>query len=415
MGIFSKFRKNKEGEAVPEDDAAARRAAQAELQRELARATALKIDAIEAAMAADIFDSPEPVFRRPPRPAAAPSSPFTEDFTTELLEDEDTPAEAAAAESAPLVEEVAILYANGELEAAGLLLRSGLDAKDRMVWWMLFDLYQILGRQEDFDSLSLDYAAAFETSPPPWNPPAADQSDAHAGAVQTVVLSGLLDEQVAEQIGTLRATAAQASQLRLELGRLTGAEPVGCALLLQALNQIERPGLELALPGADVLCGHLRALPGLRDKAQGEAPWLLLLELLRLQNLEQEFEDVSMDYCLAFEVSPPPFRPPQDKVEARMRQPAPAGGERFVLPEVIHTDDLALLGRIAAYAERYPALVFDCSRLARIEFGAANQLLAALQALPGRRIEFRALNHLAAALLRLVGMGRIARLQPHRY
>jgi ABC-type transporter Mla MlaB component len=417
VGIFSKFKKKGES-AVDEDEAAARRAAngqqererlsQAELQREIARATAMKIDAIEAAMAADIFDEPEPVFRRPAR---APTPPVADDdhYPTELLEDQDTPAEAASAESAPLVEEVAILYASGEAQAAAQLLRDGIGAQDRVVWWMLFDLYQILGQQEEFDRLSIGYASTFETSPPDWNPP--HKASAHSATERLLALTGMLNEEAADQIGRLRETAANAQLLRLDLGGVSGAEPVGCALLLQALREIERPGLQLVLSGAAPLCARLRAAP----REQGESPWLLLLELLRLQNHESEFEEASMDYCMAFEVSPPPFiapvRPPH--------VPAPAAGgsgDRFMLPQIIKADDHALFAGIAHYAETNAVLVFDCSQLVRIEFTAATQLMARLQALQdGRRIEFRALNHPVAALLRLVGLGGIARLNAHHY
>ena len=66
MGLFSIFKKGKVEESIVEtDDADAarlaanselerQRAQQSDLQREIARATAMKIDAIEAAMAADI-------------------------------------------------------------------------------------------------------------------------------------------------------------------------------------------------------------------------------------------------------------------------------------------------------------------------------------------------------------------------
>ncbi|UUZ51275.1 hypothetical protein LP420_18365 [Massilia sp. B-10] len=39
------------------------------------------------------------------------------------------------------------------------------------VWWMLFDLYQVMGRQDEFDNVAIDYASQFETSPPTWAPP----------------------------------------------------------------------------------------------------------------------------------------------------------------------------------------------------------------------------------------------------
>ncbi|WP_317203051.1 STAS domain-containing protein, partial [Janthinobacterium sp.] len=146
------------------------------------------------------------------------------------------------------------------------------------------------------------------------------------------------------------------------------------------------------------------------------AGWLLLLELLQLLQREKDFEETSMDYCITYEVSPPPYIAPA-KVATAAPQSAPAGAARFMLPPLIDADCAALLEAIDAHAVQDGALVFDCSRLARVGFGAAGQLLARLRPLAeaGKTIEFRDLNHLVAALLRLLAFGDIARLFPHKY
>ena len=125
-----------------------------------------------------------------------------------------------------------------------------------------------------------------------------------------------------------------------------------------------------------------------------------------------------MDYCVTFEVSPPPFTPP-GQVDSAPRQLAAPAADRYLLPRQVTGDAADVLAGIRAYADRSPALVFDCSRLARIESGAAGHLLALLNELgtAERRIEFRELNHLVAALLRLLGFGDVAdawfNLSPH--
>ena len=70
-----------------------------------------------------------------------------------------------------------------------------------------------------------------------------------------------------------------------------------------------------------------------------------------------------------------------------------------------------------AYAVQRETLVLDGSRLARIDYGAANALAAQLRnlAASGRGIELRDLNHLVASLLRLLGVGETARLYAHKY
>ncbi|TWI63105.1 STAS domain-containing protein [Pseudoduganella lurida] len=426
MGLFSLFRKTSSSDNVDADEAYARLAANSEglrpdptaldRQRDLARATVLKIDAIEAAMAADIFNEPEPAFRRPPRQARVPADDELPDTAvTELLDDDETPAEAAAAERAPLVEEAAILYANGQSEAAGELLAAGMaDAgADRTAWWMLFDLYQAGNQQGAFDSLSIDYASTFETSPPPWNPAQAEEAHAYSGITPTAAIAGVLDHRAAAQVARIRELADAGPVLRLDFSRITAVEPDGCILLLEALRGVPA-GHELILAGADELLALVRGLLDVGRRDEGEAPWLLWLELLRLLNREKAFEEASMDYCVTFEVSPPPFVAP-GRVASAPRQAAAPAADRYLLPRTIEGSTAAVFAAIRDYAAQPGALVFDCSRLARIDFAAAGQLGTLLRELAtdGRRVEFRGLNHLVAALLRLQGVP--ARLFPHRY
>ncbi|HEX9172361.1 MAG TPA: hypothetical protein VF861_06845 [Telluria sp.] len=107
MGIFSIFKRKIEQPAVqvaaPDTRVQASEADRAR-QREIARATAAKIDAIESAMAFDIFNEPEPAWGSGIKPgarsshlaaapgaASAPTLPMMELATTELLADEEVP------------------------------------------------------------------------------------------------------------------------------------------------------------------------------------------------------------------------------------------------------------------------------------------------------------------------------------
>ena len=437
VGLFSIFKKNDAMREAPETaaEAAARLAANSEaervntqLQRDIARATAMKIDAIESAMAFDIFNEPEPAWgTRPPRPRQAEACgdgatlPLLDHSTTQLLGDEDVPDPAIAAQSAPVVEEIAILYANGQAAVAQQMLVDSLPAsgpQDRTVWWMLFDLYQITGQQDAFDNLSIDYASTFETSPPAWTAPQPlePQAEAWSGVTPSVAFSGTLNESAAPQLERLQQLAASSPVLRLDFSRVTCVEPAGCAQLLAALKQLQAQQRELIVVAAAELAGQIRAIIAVGRRDEGEAPWLLLLELLQLLNREKDFEETSMDYCVTFEVSPPSFVAPH-KVATAAKQHVSASPDRFMLPAVIETGLDTLLVSISAYAEQYQPVVFDCSRLARVEFGAANQLQSKLQALvqDGKKVEFRDVNHLVAALLRLLGYADLAKIYPHKY
>jgi len=425
--------------------------AERERQREIARATAAKIDEIELEMASDIFDdeawgSP----RRAPAVASGAASAALVDLNTDGLLGPERALDAAAPASAPAVEEAAILYANGQADAAEHALRASLAQarNDRMPWWMLFDLYQAEAREEAFDSIAIDYASRFETSPPAYRAPAgggaiapsgalgasAGYSGSFSGVSPTASLGGRLDAGAGVQLARILAAASgdsaaspspsASAPVRLEFSAVASATPEGCAVLLDALQTLRRAGRELVLAGADHLVGVLRPMLAIGEGGASQAPWLLLLELLLLMNREKDFEETAMDYCVTFEVSPPSFEAPARTALSVSTRSGAEGdrieGDRFLLPAIVGGDTAALLAAIDAYAARRGALVLDCSRLARIDYGAAAALVARLRGLAaqdgaGRQIELRDLNHLVAALLRLLGAGEPIRLYAHRY
>jgi ABC-type transporter Mla MlaB component len=409
--------------------------AERERQREIARATAAKIDEIELEMASDIFDDEAwgSNRRAPAAASGAASAPLVDLNTDGLLGLEDMPDTVAVAANAPAVEEAAILYANGQRDAAEHLLRACLaetGRSERLPWWMLFDLYQAEAREQDFESIAIDYASHFETSPPAYKPLAMTQSGQRfVGVTPTAHLSGTLDGGAGAQLA--RVLDASASPVvRLEFSAVARATPEGCQVLLAALQTLRRAGRELVLAGpaqglqvlagADHLVALLRPMLAIGERNASEAPWLLLLELLLLMNHEKDFEETAMDYCITFEVSPPSFEAPaRTALSVGAAAPAEGGPEsdRFLLPGVVEGDSAALLASIAAHATRHETLVLDGWRLARIDYGAANALAAQLRALAAgeRAIELRDLNHLVAALLRLLGVGEVARLYAHKY
>ena len=389
--------------------------AERERQREIARATAAKIDEIELEMASSIFNDEPDWGSGARRPAATPAAPAF------APEPEEAPEPAALPASAPAVEESAILYANGQSPLAEQLLRDslyGLGRHERLPWWMLFDLYQATGREPEFESVAIDYASHFETSPPAWQPllPAPDAKGPAPSVAAAETFGAVLDASIAPRLE--RLLASRAPLARLDFGAVRSADEDGCARLLAALQALRTGGRELVLAGADHLLGVLRPMLVIGERAASQAPWLLLLELLLLSRREKDFEETAMDYCVTFEVSPPSYEAPQHVSTAvSVAAPAAGGGDRFMLPAVLAHDASALLEALDAYAGGRETLVLDCSRLARMDYVCASALQARLRphAEAGKRVELRELNHLVAALLRLLGVDQGVKLYPHRY
>ena len=432
MGLFGLFGK-KDGQGTPGDKGQARSRSPATpdtgQQRQRGHRpgdTAKKIDAIESEMSSE-FTPSKLLGRNSQAPTTGMpehSLPDLSDSTDLLLgaEIKGMALEVGSPEAAPVLEEAAILFANEQDDVAEHMLRGAIAdngdsaaAGAQDAWLMLFDLYQASGRQSEFEHLAMDYAHRFETSPPAWRetapPPVAGR-----GTMPSVAFAGKLDASIIKLLERVQKMADQYPSLRLEFGRVTEVAPVGCGLLLRALKKLQDH--DLLITGANDLTARIRSILEVGRRDETEAPWLLLLEILRLQNREHEFEETSIDYCITFEVSPPPFVAPRNRggeVQEEALEAMPAGNS-YQMPSVVDSHTEQLLAAIAQHAALHDPLVLDCSRLDRVDFSAAGQLMMGLAPLArnGRTIELHHVNRLVIALFSMIGMKDIARMLPRK-
>jgi anti-anti-sigma regulatory factor len=412
-----------------------------------ASATARKIDAIESEMSEEFtsarlpsgntlpavpvqrVQTPPPATRAPdPRQIFESTLPSIGMSTEFLLGPQAKSTDIiVSAESAQVVEEAAILYASGQAAMAEQVLLVALQGENlidggQRPWWMLFDLYQLSGRQAEFDNLSMSFASRFETSPPSWRNlleaeellPASLMLP-KAAATPTVAFVGKLDSSIVRLLERVQKQGESSPVLRLDFTRVAEVDPIGCGLLLKILKRLHTTQHELVLVGANELAKSIRAILKVGRRDETEAPWLLLLEILRLLNSESEFEEVSMDYCVTFEVSPPAFDPPR-KVTTESAGSVATETPAFAMPQLVEGKIDSVLTSIAAYAGGHDPVLLDCTRLRRIDFNAAGQLLSTLApvAAAGRVIEFTEVNQMVAALLDVIGLNDIARVSTRK-
>lgn len=316
---------------------------------------------------------------------------------------------------APVIEEAAMLHANGQSEAACAALEEALPgelgADTEKGWGMLFDLYQLLGRQEAYEALALDYAARFEKSPPAWVPPENDGVDPAlvTGGRAYVSLTGTLNAQAGEQLKQLMKMAQTNPVVRLELGKLRDADDGGCTLVCRALNALKRNRKEFVLGGAEELAAIL-ARKIVVGRRENEGVWLLLLELYQQLFMHEVFEETAVNYAVTFEVSPPSWEAPKAR---RAAPAAEAPKNALVLAgEIVAAGPDAFAALAGGCAETNDVVV-DVRRLQRMDFVSAGQLLNTLASLQGagKRIRLRGANHLVAALFDLMGIGQVAAIE----
>jgi anti-anti-sigma regulatory factor len=343
----------------------------------------------------------------------------------------------------PAFEEAAVLYSNGQATAAASVLWQAikddtLAGQARQAWSLLFDLYQAIGRKEDFESLAIDFSARFETSPPTWDdtvaPPPEPDRAAAGGVPAAVSLGATLDAQSIKQLEQLQRNAQRHRTVLLDVAGVRSVDALGADLLLRVLTVFERGQRELLVQGAEALLDALAPSiePGRRDAS--EACWLLQLALLRLLGREQVFDDLSIDYCVTYEVSPPAWEPMPPSIRTTGAGTATAeadassasraaadggfsaGPEGFALVGELAGRAQVALGALREYAADRAEVVIDCSRLRRVDFVAAGELLNEVVALRtgGKYLVFKDLNHVVAALLAVMGIPDLAEIRLRR-
>lgn len=396
-------------------------------QRNAARATELKIDAIESAMTRHLDLDPRlaKAFTAPGITGKHEKSANTifqrtmhmaESSTETLFNYASCSSTIALEESLPtlVIEEAAILFANHQPALAERLLHDAileapLAADTEHAYLLLFDLYRITGQHQAFDRLAADYINTFKALPPAWC-----NNNPSSNTLATVIFPEILDTHCASQIALAQKLRTESTVLQLDLRNIRAVDHNGCTLLLQLLQSLHTSGHNLILPGAPGLIAHLQAILQVAQCDGGSAPWLLLLELLRLLNQKQKFEDSSIEYCIAFEISPPPFEAPCVQVTLAPRQKLLTTKQIafFKMPQTVAGDVMGLLAAITAFAADRDVVKIDCSQLHCIDFSASGKLLAGLVPLTGdgKTIEFHYVNYLVAALLNAMGLKEIARI-----
>ena len=455
--VFSIFGRKEKSDSRKGKDAAAARSSDgvpvanspsSEMQREIARQTAEKIDRIESEMIASGLPVPPPPKRvqgiaphdMVPAPSRAEPAAQVHGSAPQAVNGLGGSTSIALGDTAhageihingsnlpPELEEAAILFANGQMPAAETTLRQAirngsLGAGSQQAWLMLFDIYLNTGQKEAFEDMSLDYAAKFELSPPSWRENIRQSAEQSKTAVTgaNVLFGANVDGKLEKQFEQMKRAAASKKPAVLEFVSVQKIDNAGAAALLRAIETFKSGKHEMVIANAAKMfeAAKLNIETGRRDDNQSS--WMLALEMLRAQGLKQKFDDMSIDYCVTYEVSPPSWEPMPawirgDVVQATNTQivaSADAAGEAgaFSLTGELVGRMQSELASLRVYAQDRHDLVIDCRGLSRLDFVAAGELLNEVVTLRnmGKSVVFVEPNYLVLALMKVMGIHELA-------
>jgi ABC-type transporter Mla MlaB component len=361
--------------------------------------------------------------------------------------------------SDPALEEAAIRFANSDDAGAEVVLLAALQTADATpesadIWaCALFDMYRGTGQQTSFDRVALDYAQRFGRSAPVW-----------FSTPQALGLNLVPDRQVSlpRSDGGGRAfwdcpvTLEVLSVEQLQSSVMPGGGP--CCLDWHALQTItptaaqalaalfarwcEQP-LTLHFEGVEALDHALRAQTPVGKNQVAQFWWQLRLDALRILRQQEEFEIVAMDFCVTYEMSPPPWQPARcqraygQHAETQVMEwdaqsaqedasPAPAvlRGDRpaaqaadmstvrqLEISGEVLGDAVEVLRPLQAAAQEGAVLTVTCAQLIRVDFSAAGSILnwVANAQSSGVKIELHEVPRLVAAFFNLIGINEHAR------
>ena len=350
----------------------------------------------------------------------------------------------------PDLEEAAIRFANGDDAGAeaGLLaaLQSVQALPEALDAWAaaLFDLYRGTGQQARFDQLALDYTQRSGHAAPVWfsTPDLLGHltPDRSLGAAATVRPTAW------QSPATLDFSAVQSLRLyvsdapmpwHMDWHALTEVTPEAAQALAGLLTEWCLQPVQLHFDGAAVLESIWRARTPSADRTTEKYWWRLRLDTLRILRLQDEFELVALDYCVTYELSPPPWRLPR----CEHVQLFPSPGDRLAQaghpatdPAVLENTNTApmgldvvpvtvveLSGEVLGDAgdvlnnlqagRRANQLTISCSRLIRVDFSAAGSILnwVSVRAADGCEVQFSDVPRLVAVFFNVIGINEHAR------
>ncbi|WP_423597657.1 hypothetical protein [Roseateles sp. MS654] len=349
------------------------------------------------------------------------------------------------------LDEAVIAFANADYDhcersLTDLTREGGARHDHPETWLVLFDLYRATGQQGKFEQLANDYAQQFGLSSPQWFSlpklvaEAVQQERAPRGRASSVSWTSpeYLDVEAVTQMRTRCENLPM--PWVLDWAPLKQIDIEACAKLRDLFRAWAQQALDLRWLSGDHFFNVLRDQAPVGSRDADPILWMLRLEALRLANRPDQFDEVAIDYCVTYEVSPPSW----EKALCHLRisgnalstssptsslQPAaPDTGIAFVestMTDAVNTAALMeLSGQLSGDISETLALMTEqlggaslvtiaCPKLIRLDFMAAGDLLNWVLARrsENRSVQFTDAHRLVALFFGAMGINEHAKVK----
>ena len=327
-------------------------------------------------------------------------------------------------------QEAAILYSADHANACLALLKEQLKdpvgKNNKQAWLMLFDLHQTALNRAEFDSLSMLYTVKFEQSPPAWSEASDSGNDVRRNQSREnkdffAIKPGPMGE-LGGEIAKFLAFTEETGSVRVDFSKIPSITSDEAGQLAAALQRLRKKKTPMWFNGTASLEKVLRIAFNEADEA-ARSYWVLLFELQILEGRNESFEELGLEYAVAFEMSPPIWEVYVNTVSAASAKAsapmspgakAAAAAEEllsgFSLKGVISAASQNQFTELTNYAASHAEVVVDMSKVLRIDFASAATFYDVVKSiqLAGKRVILANLNELNAALIEAFGFNRHA-------
>ena len=355
------------------------------------------------------------------------------------------------------LDEAVIAFAGGDFQGCERALQALVGPRGERrdhdeTWLVLFDLYRAIGQQSKFETVTMDYVERFHRSAPQWySLPKLLAEATKAPAAETRLSGGIgwvcparLDPDAVTRLDT------QSMQLPspwvMDWTALTSIDVEAAGRLQKLFVGWSSQAISMNWIAGEKLFSVLQdtAPVGVRDA--DPVYWMLRLEALRLAHRPDQFDEVAIDYCVTYEVSPPSWENARCKAQLSGNNaqntrtlslsvvseattsfmdtsmlgedsvPAPVQITSVELAGQLSGDLAELLGRLTAQVGDSRVIRISCALLMRVDFVAAGDLLnwVATRQNEGREIVFHETHRLVALMFGAMGINETARVQLRR-
>ena len=148
--------------------------------------------------------------------------------------------------------------------------------QEKRYWLLLFELYQVLGLQNEFEDAAVDYAVTFELSPPSWEAlpetvqtAAAVESDAPetSAALEHFSIEGVLSTGTDYKLRDLERHAENRTQILIDMTSTTRVDFVTVGAFINTLITLNQQGKQVTIGGANEMIHALFDVMGVTEYA----------------------------------------------------------------------------------------------------------------------------------------------------